>query len=92
MTDKSEPKETGKSGTETKTDQRSTDLKVMLAPIVAIVVLLVFALFVVYMMGQTAANEIEWAKKVGCSSGVRRLSRARTDNWWHVANMKGNRS
>jgi hypothetical protein len=75
MADEPKPKETGKSGTETSTGKNGgLDLKGMLAPIVAIVVLLVFVYFVVYMMGQRAADETQWTRAVYLFTAVESIA------------------
>jgi len=66
--------ETGTTGAQTRAGKSSPDLKGMLAPIVAIVVLLAFTYLVIYMMGQKKADETEWTRAVYLFTGVEAIA------------------
>jgi hypothetical protein len=50
------------------------DLKALLAPMVAIVALLAFAYFVIYMMGQITLDETQWTRAVYLFTGVESIA------------------
>jgi hypothetical protein len=58
----------------TNEDKTGLNLKALLAPIVAIVALLAFAYFVIYMMGQITLNETQWTRAVYLFTGVESIA------------------